>query len=316
MLSRTAESLYWAARYMERADTVASLLDVGYRMSMMPAEQGGLNNEWESVLISAGVLKLFNEKYSEISQQNVTDFLFFERDNPSSVISCITAARNNARSVRTALTSQVWYAMNYAYLKICQYEREKEHHQRLSPLCEWARRQTAALRGAHLNSQLIDQGSDFFNLGLYIERADNTARLLDVKYYVLLPTVGMVGGEFDNRQWVTLLRTLSSYSSFHWAYGEGYSAYRIAHFLILNEACPRSLTHCLTQVNHHLLRLGKRLETETQASIKAAKMLDKIKSANINTVISNGLHEYLNDFIRSNSQLADEIGESFLFRKL
>ena len=177
----------------------------------------------------------------EARQRDVETWLFFDRENPSSVTSCIEAARHNGRSVRTALTTEMWEALNGAYLELAGIEREPRTEALLPKLCDWTKRQGALLRGATETSHLQNDGYDFLNLGYYLERGDNTARLLDVKYYVLLPTTDMVGGTIDTYQWTTLLRALSAFRAFHWAYGGEYTPRKIAHFLILNRACPRSL---------------------------------------------------------------------------
>ncbi len=261
MLSRTAENLYWLARYMERAETMARLLEVGYRMALMPSAGEGYRNEWASLVAAAGSSEGFEAKFGEdFRQRDVETWLFFDRENPSSVISCIETARQNGRAVRTALTTEMWDALNGAYLELREIERRPRSAALLPQLCDWTKRQGALLRGATEGTHLQNDGYDFLNIGYYLERGDNTARLLDVKYYVLLPTTDMVGGSIDTYQWTTLLRALSAYRAFHWSYGGEYSPRKIAHFLILNRACPRSLLHCQTKVERapRLARQGLR----------------------------------------------------------
>ena len=195
MLSRTAENLYWLARYMERAETMARLLEVGYRMALMPSAGEGYRNEWASLVAAAGSSAGFEAKFGEqFRQRDVETWLFFDRENPSSVISCIETARQNGRAVRTALTTEMWDALNGAYLELREIERRPRSGALLPQLCDWTKRQGALLRGATEGTHLQNDGYDFLNIGYYLERADNTARLLDVKYYVLLPTTDMVGG--------------------------------------------------------------------------------------------------------------------------
>ncbi len=185
MLSRTADNLFWIARYMERAETAARLLAVGARNSLIPSSQGH-RSEWDSLLRAIGTSEAFAQKYGDPVQRNIESHLFFDRDNPSSVVSCITAARENARIVRTALTTQVWDAINTAFQELRQLEREPRSELDLSRLTEWTMRLTAMMRGAIEATQLRKDGYNFLNAGYYLERADSTARLLDVKYYVLL----------------------------------------------------------------------------------------------------------------------------------
>ena len=186
MLSRTADNLYWIARYMERAETAARLLEVGARISLLPSVQG-YRSEWDSLLKSAGTSEAFEKKYGEPVQSNIESFLFFDRDNPSSVASCITSARENGRIVRTALTSQVWDALNTAFQELRSIEARPRAELELSTLTDWTMRHAAMVRGAIDATLLRNDGYNFLNLGYYLERGDATARLMDVKYYVLLP---------------------------------------------------------------------------------------------------------------------------------
>jgi len=188
MLSRTADNLFWMARYMERAETAARLLDVGARIAMLPNSEQGYRNEWEALLHACGSYDAFDRKYGDPVQRNIESHLFFDRENPSSVASCITSARENGRIVRTALTTQMWDALNSAFEELRQIEREPRSDQSLSRLTDWTWRHCAMVRGAMEATHLRNDGWDFLNIGYYLERADSTARLLDVKYYVLLPT--------------------------------------------------------------------------------------------------------------------------------
>ena len=231
MLSRTADNLFWIARYMERAETAARLLEVGSRIALLPSA-AGYRNEWDSLLQASGNADAFARKYGDPVQRNIESFLFFDRDNPSSVASCITTARENGRIVRTALTTQVWDALNTAFQELRQLERTPRSELELSRLTEWTMRHAAMVRGAIEATLLRNDGWDFLNIGYSLERADNTARLMDVKYYVLLPRVEFVGSGLDNYQWTTLLRAMSAHRAFHWAYGGEVTAAKIADFLI------------------------------------------------------------------------------------
>lgn len=314
MLSRTAENLYWLARYMERAETMARLLEVGYRMALMPSAGDGYRNEWASLVAAAGSSEGFEAKFGEdFRQRDVETWLFFDRENPSSVISCIETARQNGRAVRTALTTEMWDALNGAYLDLKGLERRPRSAAALPELCDWTKRQGALLRGATEGTHLQNDGFDFMNIGYYIERGDNTARLLDVKYYVLLPTTDMVGGSIDTYQWTTLLRALSAYRAFHWSYGGEFSPRKIAHFLILNRACPRSLLHCQTKVDEHLGWLAKAYDKRTAAHDRVQVMLGELSGAQVDDVIEEGLHEFLTRFIQQNAALGQDVADGYLF---
>jgi uncharacterized alpha-E superfamily protein len=311
MLSRTADNLYWIARYMERAETAARLLEVGARISLLPTAQG-YRNEWDSLLRATGQADAFAAKYPEPVQRNIESFLFFDRDNPSSVAACITRARENGRIVRTALTTQVWDALNTAFQELRQIERTPRGQLELSQLTEWTMRHTAMVRGAIDATLLRNDGYNFLNIGYYLERGDATARLMDVKYYVLLPHAGYVGSGLDNDQWTMLLRALSSHRAFHWAYGGEVTADKIAHFLILNPQCPRSLITCMAGTVNHLTRLAKFYGRPTEAEARAQALLSKLEGETPATIFDLGLHDFLTDFIRSSADLARVIHDTYL----
>ncbi|MCB1354270.1 MAG: alpha-E domain-containing protein [Rhodobacteraceae bacterium] len=314
MLSRTAESLYWIGRYMERADTMSRLLEVGYRMALMPSTGAGYRNEWASLVAAAGSSAGFEAKYGEeFRQRDVESWLFYDRDNGSSVISCLEAARQNGRAVRTALTTSMWDALNVAYLELKEIERRPRSASPLPELCDWTKRQSALLRGTTETTHLQNDGYDFLNIGSYLERGDNTARLLDVKYYVLLPTTDMVGGGVDTYQWTTLLRALSAFRSFHWTYGSEYSPRKIAHFLILNKACPRSLLHCQDKIGFHLERLARGYGHSVKAHARQRGLLAELAEARVEDIISEGLHEFLSRFINQNAALSLDVADGYLF---
>lgn len=311
MLSRTADNLYWIARYMERAETAARLLEVGARISLLPSVHG-YRSEWDSLLRSAGSADAFAKKYGDPVQRNIESFLFFDRDNASSVAACITAARENGRIVRTALTTQVWDALNTAFQELREIERTPRSELELSRLTDWTMRHAAMVRGAIDATLLRNDGYNFLNLGYYLERGDATARLMDVKYYVLLPRVEFVGSGLDNYQWTTLLRALSSHRAFHWAYGGEVTAGKIAHFLILNPQCPRALITCVAGINNHLGRVAKLYGRETEAQARAAALMAELDAQNVDKIFDEGLHEFLSRFIKESASLAAVVRETYL----
>ena len=309
MLSRTAEYLYWISRYMERAETTARLLDVGYRMSLFP-NLGGYNNEWESVLAASGAIDSYKKKYNDIVQKHVEDYLFFDEENPSSVYNCILNARNNALVVRTSFTPESWLAINKAYQEIINFKQNKYSTSDLPNLTEWAIEQVNLFRGT-INSLLRNDGYNFLLLGLFVERADNSARLLDVKYFVLLPKPEYIGSNIDNMQWSILLRSLSSFRAFRWAYDGEITATKIADFLVLNDNCPRSLSFCIQNIVKHLIDLEC-------SPPKVNKIYDTLKDLNtriqqekIETIIEYGLHEFVSKFINKISSVDKDIQKEF-----
>ncbi len=311
MLSRTADNLFWIARYMERAETSARLLEVGSRISLIPSVEG-YRSEWDSLLRAAGAAVLFDKKYGERGQRNIESFLFFDRDNPSSIASCITRARESGRIVRTALTSQVWDALNTAFQELRDLERMPRSELQLSRLTEWTMRHSAMVRGAIDATLLRNDGYNFLNIGYYLERGDSTARLMDVKYYVLLPRIDYVGSGLDNYQWTMLLRAMSSHRAFHWAYGGEVTAGKIAHFLILNPQCPRSIITCVRGMTNHLDRLAQAYGARAAVQERAAALLERIESTTVDAVFEEGLHEFLSRFILDAGALGSLVHDEYL----
>lgn len=312
MLSRTADNLFWIARYIERAETMARLLEVGARIALMPSAGHGYRSEWESLLQASGTSVGFAEKYGDPVQRNIESYLFFDRDNPSSVASCIERARENARIVRTALTSQVWDALNGAFQEMRQLERKPRSEMELTELTEWVMRQAALVRGAIDATLLRNDGYAFLNLGFALERADNTARLIDVKYYVLLPSVDFIGSGLDNYQWQTLLRALSAHRAFHWAYGGEITAAKIAHFLILNPQSPRSLVATVTMAMDNLDALARGYQRSGAAQMRARSLVGEIAETRVEEIFDEGLHEFLTRFIRDVGELSDMVQAAYL----
>ena len=312
LLSRTAENLYWMTRYLERAETMARLLDVGVRTSLTPNIGGGYRNEWQSVLLSSGTAPEYAAKYGEVRERDVVTHLFFDEDNPSSVTSCIQRARENGRIVRTALTSAMWDALNVAWSEIREIKRTERSKVAINDLIEWTQRATALMGGTLGSTHLRNDGYDFLHLGYYVERADATARLLDVKYYVLLPQVELIGSGLDNYQWRTLLRAMSAHRAFNWAYGGDLTPAKIADFLILNRQSPRSLMTSVEGVAHHLDRLARGYGRATAAQSVARSMLEELAGLSVEDVQEEGLHEFLTRFIDRNAGLAMAIQDAYL----
>jgi uncharacterized alpha-E superfamily protein len=312
LLSRTADNLYWLARYMERAETAARLLDVGARNALLPNIGGGYRSEWDAVLAASGGAAMFAEKYGDPVQRNIETFLFFDHDNPASVAACIARARENGRIVRTALSTQAWDSLNSAFQELRTLERQERSSLQISELTDWTRRTTALVRGAIEGTLLRRDGYHFLNLGYALERADNTARLLDVKYYVLLPHVSLVGSGLDSYQWETLLRAMSAHRAFYWAYGGDLSPRKIADFLILNPAMPRSLLTCVISAADHLEHLTRGYGHSTAAQSSARALHAELAELTVEEIFEEGLHEFLIRFIDRNAELGVAVHESYL----
>lgn len=312
LLARHAGNLFWIGRYVERAETQARLLEVGSRNALIPNTSGGYRNEWESILQANGSAAAFDEKYGDVRQRNIESYLFFDLDNPSSVATCIARARESARIVRTALTSQTWDAINSAHQEMCELRRTERSKLSISDLIDWTLRQAALIRGTIEDTQLRVDGYDFLNIGLYLERGDSTARLLDVKYFVLLPQVDYVGSGLDTYQWRTILRALSAHRAFNWAYGGDVTPLKVADFLILNRKSPRSLITCAEEANWHLDRLARGYGKTTAAQNTSRNIVASLAELTVEDIFDEGLHEFLTRTVSEISQLSNVISEVYL----
>jgi uncharacterized alpha-E superfamily protein len=312
MLSRTAANLYWIARYMERAEMTARLLEVGSRNALLPNIGHGYRSEWTAILETCNASDRFNEKFGEPVQHNVETFLFFDLANPSSIASCIYTARENARVVRTALTSLVWDSLNTAYQELNQMRRTERSKLPLSDLIDWTLRTCALVRGAIDSTQLRNDGYYFTQLGYAVERSDNTARLLDVKYFVLLPGTSYIGSGLDTYQWTTLLRALSAARAFNWTYKGELDAHKIAHFIVLNRKFPRSLLTCATLASDCLDHLSRGYGRTGPAQSCARSIVSELAEATIQDIFDEGLHEFLTRFVAETSKLNVAITKDYL----
>ncbi|CCQ73579.1 alpha-E domain-containing protein [Magnetospira sp. QH-2] len=314
MLSRTAANLYWMGRYMERAENLARILEVGYRMSQMPNwESGGTRNEWRSSAVTAACEKGLIEKHGEATLESVIAYIILDEDNPSSIHACLKTARTNARAVRTALTSEIWESLNDAWLEFDGRWRKNLRRDDLLPFLDWVKTRSTLFRGAMLGTMLRDQAFSFISLGAFLERADNTARILDVKYHVLLPAGDPVGGSADYYQWSTILRSVSALGSFHWVYRDSITPWKVAELLILRQEMPRSLVYSLSQVVRYLEAIDGEAGRHYDCHRLAGKLHSQLTYSRIEDVFQNGLHEYLTDFLARNNALGMEIADNYHF---
>jgi uncharacterized alpha-E superfamily protein len=313
MLGRTANDLFWMARYVERAENMARLIEVGYRIALLPRDGEGYHEEWRSTLASAGCAQGYFAKHETLSTSDVINYLLFDCNNSSSVKSCLTAARRNGRAQRTALTRDMWESLNGAWLEFSNIDPAGVTADELPRILDWIRSRSALYRGALLNTILRNDTYYFSQIGTFLERADNTARILDVKYYVLLPELDMVGGGVDNVQWGAILRSVSAHRSYRWVYKEHYRPWRIAEYLILNQAMPRSLRACYNQLKDALDQLGELYGDRFACHDTASATMRILAEGDIGKIFQSGLHEFLEDFIARNNRLGSEIAEAYHF---
>jgi len=312
MLSRTADNLYWVSRYIERAEFLARILDATARLATLPAAYGGAGNEWTTALLTAGADEGFAELYDEANERNVQEFLAFSPDNPSSIRNCFEIARANARAVRTALTGEMWEAINQAYLELRRYDPKTMTREEFARFLEWVKSASLAFDGSAYRTMLRSDAYWFSRLGVYVERADNTARILDVKYHVLLPETEQVGGSLDYFQWSTVLREVSALTAYHWVYRQSLKPWLVADLLILNRQMPRSLASSYENIVLFLDNLGRAYGRQGASQRQSRSILARLENTDIDAVFRHGLHQFIEDFVTDNNRLGSAISEQYL----
>ncbi len=310
MLSRTAASLYWLGRYVERADFIARLVEATVRLDALSARPAG-EAAWASALSVTYTEGAYAAAHQSISQQPVAHFLTLDMSHPGSIVRCLEQARNNARAVRTALTREAWTAINRLWLLFAK---------RVSPggtsttlnLVEGVMAEARGFEGA-IHRMMGNEATMLIQLGAAIERADNTARLLDVKYHLLLPEGEKVGGLVDRDQWTTILQTVSAVTAYRWLYSDGLRPANVIDLLITRAELPRSLAGCVEEVVEQLNALAKRTGLQGEADRMARARIARMQKTRAHEVIVAGLHEYLQAFIRENALLDAAIARQFRF---
>lgn len=309
MLGKTANGLYWMFRSLERAENTSRLIETGQRIGLTRSG----NMEWGSVMQTAGVAEGYAAHRGEIAQDQAIDWMLRDTDNPSSVLSSIASARQNARMVRTALTTDVWEATNAAYMRSKELLARKVPERDLPNTLKLIRQRTALVRGATHGTMLRNDIYDFARIGTFLERADNTARILDVKYYVLLPSVFAVGSTIDNVQWETILRSVSASGGYRMAYGNQANARDIAKFLILDKRMPRSLNFCVSKLRDNLGYLASDYDTTLPSHEIADKLAQRLSLHDIDEIFEYGLHEYIQTILASIGELGAQIEQDYRF---
>ena len=313
MLGKTAGGLYWMFRLLERGENTARMVEAGFRMALTRSTDS--ETEWKSVVTTSGVRAGYDAIHDQYTAKEVIDYLLRDTRNPSSVLSVSKSARDNARLVRTALTTEVWEAVNENWMVLTDLLKDTIQEKDLPAALATIRQHSALVRGALHGTMLRNDIYDFSRLGTFIERADNTARIIDVKYYTLLPSVNFVGSSLDNVQWETVLRSVSAHRSFRWLNQGDMTASAIADFLILDRRLPRSLAFCISQVVDQLDALSDDYKVTLPSNEMARKLDQGMKSRDIGGIFEDGLHEFISTFIGKNNALAMQIETDFRFNK-
>jgi len=315
MLGRTAASLFWMSRYHERAQNIAKLLEVAYRSAMVSRHGENSIDDWRFGLMSSGCDAGFKAKHDEITPRNVVSYMVFDKDNTSSVRSCLELTRNNARSVRTGITAELWEAINTTWIEFAEVNPQSITQDRLPDFLSWISQRSHLFRGALLNTVLRDDGYYFSQLGNFVERADNTARVLNTQYWALLPDNDVIGdGSMENRRWSGILRALSGHRSYRFAYPNAeLTAFNVAEFLILRKEMPRSLAYCYDWIDDVVDDLAQFYGSRQPSLDLASGLWRELKETEMRDVYQNGLHEFLTDFIGRNNAFAHKLSEDYNF---
>ena len=313
MLGRTANQLYWMARYIERAENMARLIDVANRMVLLDVPGQAQESVWGSTLEVAGYPEDFVTFGGQISGASAVLFLAFDDSFPSSIFSSVRAARENARALRASVTVEMWESINATWLELRDYDSTSLFNGGVRDFCDWIKERTHSFRGVTDATMLRDESYAFLDLGLAIERADNTARLLDSKYHVLLPSDEHVGGSVDYYQWGAVLRSLSAFRAYHKVYSDVIQPDRVAELLLLRRDMPRSLMACFDRITGQLDALCQGRPQECQRI--AGEIHAGLRFGRIDSIFQQGLHQFLTRFIERNGELGMQIEHDFMMRQ-
>lgn len=329
MLSRTADCLYWMARYTERAENTARMLDVNHQTSLLPQPTEFLEQSWKKLLTISNLEESFLEKYDVVTRENVLDFMIYETSNPSSIVSCLFAARENARVIRGKITSEAWETQNTTWLEL---QRILEARTQADPsrLLDWVKYRCHLFRGVMHGTMLKNEAFYFMNVGTLLERADNTARILETKYEgqaalkvlrtdkkdtsvhgELVELIdGADGDFFDFYHWAALLRSVSAFEIYRQIYSDQVTPKQVAQLLIFNKQMPRSLVCCINEL------IPLIAEMKNQESKEIERLLGKLKAhldySDIDEVFSQGLEEFIEEFLERINHIADEFSSAYL----
>ena len=315
MLSRAANNLYWMSRHIERAENTARMLDITYRMSSMPYRVLDPGQSWAEPwalpLVITGHATSYYERYpGPVTADNVLQYMVLDPTNESSIYASIQAARESARTMRGVITTEMYEDINALWLEMRNKNFAAITHGGIREFFEWVKTQSHQFRGVTFGTMLRDEGYQFIRLGTFIERADNTARILDVKYHSLLPSAHDVGGAVDYYQWGALLRSVSALNSYRRIYRDVFTPMKVAELLILRDDMPRSLHACMNEIYEILCQICDASSLEPERL--AGEIHAQLHYGRTQKIIEVGLHEYLMEFLDKLSTLADEINQHFL----
>ena len=318
MLSRTADHLFWMARYTERAENTARMLDVNVQTALLPQSADATERGWRAMLGISELEEAFHAKYPRISARDVIDFMTRDPANPSSIVSCLASARENARAVRGTLTTEVWETHNTTWLELQNQLRNRSLRDDPSPFFEWVKYRSHLSRGVTIGTMLKDEAFYFIRLGTHLERADNTARILDVKFHGAKqdspsgdlgePTIQDTQRDFY--YWAAILRSVSAFEIYRKVYRDVITPARVAELLMLRPDMPRSLLGCLEEVVANLRQVANDNSARTERF--AGRLHAQLKFASIDDILEQGLHDYLERFLADINELGNRVSRDFL----
>jgi len=314
MLSRTADHLFWMSRYTERAENTARMLDVNYQTGLLPQSEAVAQVGWQGLLSISELLSTYTERYGAIEARDVMDFMVKDESNPSSILSCLGAARENARAVRGTLTTEVWETHNTTWLEVKRMLKSGEFEADPAQFFEWVKFRSHLSRGVTVGTMLIDEALHFMRLGTFLERADNTARLVDVKFHALqsdfFGTANEKDQEYDFYHWSAILRSVSGFEVYRKVYRDVIKPERVGELLILRPDMPRSLHASLNEVVANLSLVASDASSETLR--RAGKLRAELQFGRIDEILATGLHAFLTQFLDRVNDLGAHISREFL----
>jgi uncharacterized alpha-E superfamily protein len=315
MLSRTADHLFWMARYTERAENTARMLDVNVQTALLPQSAHAAEQGWRAMLGISELLDAFDHKYGLLTAKDVLDFMVRDPSNPSSIVSCLTQARENARAVRGTLTTEVWETHNATWLDMQSKLKSRLLEQDPSQFFEWVKYRSHLSRGVTIGTTLKDEAFYFIRLGTFLERADNTARILDVKFHSAqdntdADTHAENEAQLDFYYWAAILRSVSAFEIYRKVYRDVITPERVAELLMLRADMPRSLLACMDEVVANLKQVQNEVSADTERF--AGKLHAELKFSDIDEILGAGLHDYLTQFLECINELGNRVSRDFL----
>jgi uncharacterized alpha-E superfamily protein len=314
MLSRVADSVYWMARYVERAENVARFIDVNHNLEIDLGETA--SRQWAPLVHTTGDDGAFNERFDSMTRNNVIQFLAFDSHNPNSILSCIRSARENARTIREIISSAMWEEINKFYHMVRKASLSKDLLQQPYDFCNRVKLASHLLIGVTDSTMSHGEAWHFARMGRLIERADKTSRIVDVKYFILLPDAKDVGSSLDVVQWSALLKSATALEMYRRVHGRILPV-RVAHFLLLDRDFPRSMHYCVVKAMESLQMITG--ATAGTFSSRVEQLLGRLRGemdyASIEDIVERGLHEYIDDFQIRLNRIGDAVREEFFVAK-